>query len=456
MANKVKRGGLNYFVWLIIIVVGLACISASILLFNPNKDVFGIGLKYISHLGENNYNTIKVDDDEKDIISLDIDKFNFNSTYADFTITKDTNYSQITFNMDRKVNGFSNDKDYKGCYLDFKYEDKTLTVDVVAPNLWLPFGKTINIVVYFPKTYDLSEKAFNFNTTEGSITPALNNSAANITIKDLSIKTTSGKITLNNNLNVVSGNVNIKSESSKTLVYCDISSNLNYITKSGKLSVENISGNLNIDTDALDVKCGEIGGNISYASRSGYIRVDKLGKDASTGNFSAEADKMHIADILIGEMTGNIDIPNGEKSNITISKILGEALIETTSGYIKIENANNNVSLKTTSGNIWLTQTSASAKSELETTSGKITTNLTQVKTVDLKSEKGLIEIHVATDLQFKLNYSTEKEIRVSWIVGNMDKTGTLIVGGNAETTNVINATTKYNKIEISDGFALN
>lgn len=457
MASKVKKGFLYYLMWLAFIVFGIACILGTILLFNPNKDVFGFGLKYVSFLNTETYNMVKIDGTDRNIKDLNITTFNINTKYADLRMVIDPVYTQITFEMNRKINGFSNEKGNSVCYLDFDYADgNTLNVNTVAPDFWLALGKNITITMYIPKTYVLNNKTFNIESTSGCFTPDASGSVAEMALGNLNIKTDSGKITLPEGLKITSGMLNVDCKNAQTYIYNNLTSMLNFKTDSGKLYVKKIAGNLNIEANKLDVKCDEVLGNISYSSKTGYIRVGKLGTNDTNGNFTAEIDKLHIADVIIEQMTGDLDIPNASASNITVTSLGGEALVETTSGNIKIGNAQKNVTLKTKSGSVNLTQTSETSKTVIETESGKIATNLTSVGNVSLKSEKGFIEINTATDLQYLFTYSTEKEITVSWIQEQLPKQGTISVGGATETcTSKINATTKSGKIALSDGFEL-
>ena len=455
MASKVKKGLLYYLLWVFLILFGIVCIFASVLLFNKNKDVFGIGLKYVSYLDSDTVNTMMIEGDERTFTGLDIEKFNFNSTYADFTVVIDPVFTQITFIIDKKVNGFSNDKENNGCYLDFNYENKELSVNVVAPTFWLGLGTNIDVVMYVPKTYSLVEKEFNFTTENGNIIPAGRDTVADISMAKLNIVTNLGQVKLFDRLKVETGEVNIECKKSYVYVYSDIKTQLNFKSETGKLYVESISGNLNIESIKLDVKCDFIGGNVWYSSKSGYIRINKLGTNSSNGNFSAEIDKMHIADVIINEMTGDLDIPNAEKSNITVTKLGGEALVETTSGNIKIEQAQKNVTLKTLYGSIFVTQIGISSKTDLQTTSGKITANFTKIEKSEIKSERGLVEINIATDLQFVFNYSTEKEITVSWIRERLDKDGTIYIGGATESTTSMIDVVTGGRIELIDGYGL-
>ena len=457
MASKVKKGFLYYLVWLVVIVVGIACIFASILLFNPNKDVFGIGLRYISHLNTESINQITVNGEKKNIKDLEIEKFNFVSGYGEFNVINDASYSQITLAVNKKTNGFSNDKDYDGCYLKFNYENKVLNIEIVEPKYWLPLSQNVIVTVFIPNTYSLGNKDLSFTSTSGNITPIHTDSTSVISINKLDINTVSGAVTIYNKTNVMSGIVNIDCETSKVNVYCDVKDQLNLNTKYGKIYIDNIAGNLTINAEKLDAKCQKIGGNVSYSCKTGFIRIGKLGTELSGGNFSAEIDKQHIADVVIEEMTGNLSIPNAEMSNIMVDKLGGIALIDTTSGNVNIGNSQNQITIKTKSGSVNLTQTSTFARTDVETESGKIVANFEDVGDVSLKSKSGTIEVNVKTDLQFIFKYSTEKEIKVSWITTSLEKEGTIYVGlnENETTANVIDAKTNSGKISLKDGFEL-
>lgn len=447
MASKTKRGFLYYLLWVAFIGFGIVCLFASVLLFNPGKDVYGIGLRYISHRGAENVNVY--DENNTTFNSLSFDKVVFNSKYSDFSLVKTAEYTQITFGIDKKVNGFSNDENYKGCYLEFNCENNTLNVNVVEPEFWFALAKSIKVVMYYPINYDFSNKTFEFNTDEGQIELPGKTSAGELEIYGLNINSGSGKILTYKELIVNSGIVNITTEKSETYLYNNIGNTLNFKSNNGRLVIEKISGNLTIDTQNLSAKCGTIGGNVSYACKTGYIMINKL-----LGNFTAIIDKMHIADVVIDEIQGNATIPTAESSNITIKKITGEALIDTTSGYVKIEEAHNNVTIKTKNGSVNLTQVGLNTKNDIQTENGVVNANFKDIRNVYIETIKGAINVNVATDLSYKFIYETQNSVTVSWIKEKIEKAGTILIGGASENSiNTLRAISTNGKITLKDGF---
>ena len=152
---------------------------------------------------------------------------------------------------------------------------------------------------------------------------------------------------------------------------------------------------------------------------------------------------MHIANIIIGKMTGQLTLPSSGASNITVTELRGEALINTTSGDVLIENAYNDLAITTESGTITATQNSEMAFSDIKTKNGKVKLTFNKIGTAEIESEKSNIEINVKDGLQFAFDYIVGKEIKISWITQSLQKSGSILSPtANNSTTTHITATT--------------
>ena len=453
MASKVKKGFLYYLLWLAFICFGTVCIFATVLVLNPNKDVFGIGIRYYSNNNVTNYDEVDVDGVMKPLKNIAITQVNINSDYANINVVKNDYHERITFSFDRKIKGFTKSK-VKECSIKLTLEGTTLTVDVVAPEFWIPLSTSLNITMYCPNSLTFENYNFDIKTNSGDVKFGIGN-CIDYSISGLNIETKNGDINLNKKLTVNSGVVNIKTASADTYVYTNVQSELNFETTKGKLYVDEINGNLNIEANTLSAKCNKVYGNVKYSSKNGYIRINKLG-DSANGNFTADVDKMHIANVIIEEMRGNITIPNGESSNITVNNLGGEALINTTIGSVKIGQTSHDVTITTTQGRVEVLQLSLGAKTDITTTSGSIWANFIEVGTARLTTTKGTIAVNVATDKTFVFDYATSGSVSVSWIKEKLNKTGVIYVAGaTASTANKIEAKSTSGKIVLKDGYVI-
>ncbi|MBQ9786503.1 MAG: DUF4097 family beta strand repeat protein, partial [Clostridia bacterium] len=210
--------------------------------------------------------------------------------------------------------------------------------------------------------------------------------------------------------------------------------------------------------DDLKAKCDKILGNITFSSSKGYITVDELGNLAtkSGGNFVATADSMHIANVTINKMAGDVSLPNAEKSDITINELYGDAYVNTTSGRVKLGKCYGLLTIETTSGAVTFTQASAE-RTDVKTLNGKIVGNFNQISVADLKTERANIEVNFNADLRIVINYNSAKDISASWITTTLEKSGTVLTPNTDASSDVVmNITTeKSGSILISNKFIM-
>lgn len=442
MASKVKKGFLYYIAWLAFIVVGVACIFACVLIFNPGKDVFGINLRWVSDTRYVEYQKIN-DTWFKD---ANITTVEFNSTYTNFSVVKNDTYAITTLGLNKHIVGFS-DSDTYTYSTDIKLDGTTLKITVTEPKLSLPLGPNATMTLFCPMDLDLNNISFKVNTTSGGIGFGAQGSNTIVNVKDVDIVTENGGINIASNAKIASGNLDITCKNSTTYIYTNLANQLNIETESSNVYIEKISGNLNISATELKVDAKKILGNVQFCSQKGYMKIDELGDltNKTNGNFTAEVDQMHIANIVIGKMAGNLTLPSSEASSINVGELYGEALIETSSGDVKIENAYKDLSITSNTGSVTFTQNSDTSYCDIKTAKGKIVATFNAVKTAELESENGNIEINAKDGLKFNLDYNAGKNINVSWITTQLNKVGVITsaaVDQGQTTTNTITAKT--------------
>lgn len=461
MASKVKKGILYYIAWAVFILVGLFCIFAVILIFNPGKDVFGINFKYVSDNRTEKFNLVSVGDGQAFIRDLSIETINVNSGFTDIKIETVADYENVTILLNKKIVGFSDAKDVTYKFY-MSYQSGILNITVEEPKLNLSLSPNATLTIFCPKTYSFKDYSFNINTTSGDVYIG-SNTLNELNLKQLNVSTKSGYISVRRLTNINSGNCYLDTETSNIDIYADIKTNLNINTKRSKIYIDQISGNLSIYAEELKSKCNKILGNVEFSSKKGYITIDELGNlvNKTNGHFYSIPDSMHIANIIINKMAGDISLPNAEKSDITVTELYGNAYINTTSGNIKLENAFGQITLNTTSGSVNFTQMS-SKRTYAETVSGKIYANFNNISDSQeentLKTEKANISINFNPDLRIVLNYNSAKGFSASWVTSSLEKQGTLLTP-NTESTckNILNATTSTSgSITISNALTTN
>lgn len=444
MASKVKKGFLYYIAWILFIALGLCCVLATILIFNPGKDVLGIGIRYVNHSNVEKVNKISVAETQTTISSLNLSSINITTGFTDVEVIRSSEYEQITFIIDKKVVGFSQTENVN-YNVKFTLDGSTLNVLTNEPDLWLKLSPQAKITLHCPKEKSFGEILFNIKTDSGSI--SISHSDYGLAMNQLNIETTSGSIYLAQKANFTNGNVNIKSQSSTIDIYSDITNTLKLETNSSKVFIKSISGNLNLSAVESKIKATKILGNVFYSSQKGYIYIDELGNltTKTNGNFTAEADKTHIANVVIEKMSGNLTIPTGDKSDIVVNEIYGEILVNTTSGKVDIKKSYSTTSvyITTLSGSIWINQLE---KTNITATSStaEIHINFLVIGVATITTDSADIYIGLKLNTPAKINYNTKNGLFASWITTALDTAGTLLAPETPEnTTSVLNLTTK-------------
>lgn len=454
MASKVKKGFLYYIAWLLFIVLGLFCIFASILIFSPGKDVFGINFRYVS---DNRTYTINKLTDGSDVLinNTPFSTINVNAGFTDVYVVRQSDYDNITFELNKKIVGFSN-SDKINYAVNVTVSDGALNVNITEPQLSLGLATNASLTIICPKEQSFVGKTFNIATTSGDISFG-SNEGYDVSVGKINATTKSGKVIFNKKTNISSGTASITSESNLIEVKSNLTILLDIKTNSSKIVIDSITGGLDITANELKVKAGKIGKDVKFSSKNGYIYIDELGniQTKEYGNFTAEADKMHIANIIIGKMAGNISIPNGASSDITIDELYGIANIETTSGNVKVIKTYNDFRAKTQGGKVTVTQLSEK-RTNIQTKSGTINANFTMIGlTTDLVSEKGNINVNLKDGLEAKINYSAKSKINISWITTALEKAGSVLLPNTLEnTSNIFNITNLTSgSISINNGY---
>lgn len=440
MASKVKKGFLYYLLWVVFIALGIFCILLAILMFNPGKDVLGIGLRYVSDRSVVKYDQVDVNGNKEFIKDLNIDTIEINSKFTNFEVIRNADYEQFKVVVDKKIIGFSQ-TDKVNHVVTLSLDGKTLKVDVTEPELWISLSPTATVTLVCPKNLTLKDHNININTKSGRVMVGEGETYA-VELNGLNVKTETGEVNINSASKFQTGIVNIETKTSPININSNITNELNIITDSSKIFINKIDGNFNVEATELEVKANKILGNVKFSSQKGYIRIGELGNltTMTNGNFTSVADKTSIANVIIEKMAGDLVLPTADKSNIEIGELCGEALIETTSGNVTIEKANNVLSIKTNSGDVEFTQTSK-LYTDVKTISGKITANFADIGTAILETEKADIKVNTKQGLLFAFNYSTKNEISVSWITTALAKVGTIYSPNGENSPNSITAT---------------
>lgn len=442
MAKTVTKGFMYYLCIFASIIIGGLCIFLAILIFNPGQDIYGLGISYVSYTRDDRYTKLK---DSPIFDQGGIDQINVTTDRALVSIEYSTYLSNFSVSFDRKVNGIAKTSK-QDLNIDIKYNNKILDITTIEPDMIITGGNSIVVKLICPKGFSLSNTDVKITTNSGGI--YVGDSEHNTPIKNLTIESKSGNIALNQKLNVTSGIVNIKSETSRIDIYSNIANSLNIEQKKGRITLGDTNGNVSIaNTDVLEANISKISGSLEVVtSQNGYLNVN--------------------------ELSGNLTATNMNNTNVNINKILGEAVITTTGGNVYIQesrggcnittgggNVNlislfNTCTVKTNSGDIGITSNSPAGKIISATTeSGDIGLNILAISRVDLTTNKGNINIKIS-DTPCVFNYAAAKSAQIVWYTNGIQNSGIeYLFGANTGSTSFIYATANNGKIVLDSGY---
>ncbi|MDY2696248.1 MAG: DUF4097 family beta strand repeat-containing protein [Eubacteriales bacterium] len=447
--SKVKRGFLYYLLIFCALLLGLFCIFAAILIFNPGKDVYGINLRYVSHHKE--IIKYKSTDTNTNLDDLSFSSVEFNSGSTDFEIDYDLDAVFTSVHFKPYVTALSKNED-TNFTLKIELVGSKLVISVEEPELWLTFSNRTSVSFVCPKNKTFANYDFNINTKSGNVGIG-DKTQKPYEIKSLNITTESGEVLIHNNMKVSSQDINIKTNTGRITVNSNITGTLSIENDKGKLDIGNLKGSLKIiNHDRLEADCTSVAKNVSIRSINGYIRVGSLGENFSNGHFTT-TDSAENTNIVIEKMTGNATITN-TTGYVAINDLGGQALIETTTGNVEINKAYNNCDVKTLNGSVNITQLGETARTTVKTEKGNITLNFAEIGTANLTTKQASIFINVTTGKPFILDYTTKNGIEASWATTDLGDSGILYVSGaESSSTKRIVAIAENGKINVKEGF---
>lgn len=475
--SKVKKSFFYYLFVFLGFVFGAFCILATILIFNPGQDIYGIGIRFVNFnkLSDYYYTTEEIEANRTKIQHGTYDTVKFTSDYTNFNISYDVDEHNTRVRLQPAITALSKSENID-LKISISITNNVLNIEVTEPELWIGFSKAATVYLILPKNGNFTAVDFDITTKSGAIKFG-DKSDKQYEVNSININSESGSIEFGNNLNIVSGNVNIKAKNSRVNIDSNIGTALNIENENGKIDIDTISGDIHLTSSkTLEVNANKIGGDVYVNSTNGYLNIKQLGSTLISqnsninkvvgyveefasnqtlvsyinGNFVSETN-LDNTNIIIGKMTGDADIES-QTGYVTIGKLGKKADITTTSGSIEIQNAYNNIDAVSTSGAITITQHSNLANTILISDVGKITANFTELGSAQLTT-KGDIDVNAKTGLAFKFVYNA-KAISVNWISTELPLSGYVLVSGAIEaTTTIVTANSSNGKVTLKDGF---
>lgn len=266
---------------------------------------------------------------KNETISLEnIDQINFNTKSNDVKIIS-SNTNEL------RVVQYSSKKTKEKDLFTYKKEDNNLSIEDNYSDFCVGFCFNVGAryEIYIPSTYT---KNLNINEISGDIKVEEHD----INLNNLSLKTTSGDIEINNNItantltvdtksgeiqmaNIKANKANIQSISGDLYLASIISKDIYMHTISGEVEVSNLIGKLDIKTTSGDIEINRfsIKGNSKIASTSGDVDVI-LNNDSP-------------CNVIMNSVSGDKNLPNNSS---LVGKGTYKLEIQTTSGDIEVNN----------------------------------------------------------------------------------------------------------------------
>lgn len=466
--DKVKRGFGFYLFMLLLIILAAFLVIVMVMLFSPGKSI--LGYKYFSYNNdEGKAYTQSTDATPVDLDFDSIDEIVVNTGSADVKISKSvTEGSKDSIIVVNTAKGFaksSSNTDFSCSILlsTVKVEDtdnlkQVLNITVVEPEGFLYFSRniSINICAKRDASRNFENSAFTITTKSGEV--AVDEDCRGLTIKDLTVSTDNGNISIANNFKkqndedpiktIAFNSLYLSTNNGKVSTPCNltVSNTAKFsIGEKGEFDLLNVTDYRGVQLvvnngsfSAKDIVAGTTPntGVKVLSLNNGSINIENIYSN-TTGTMGVfdtnRADKLGKAKITIGSV-GSLSIPYGEAVNIVIGKLRGQSLINTTSGSVTISEAlTAPCFIETTSGNINVCIDDTNLNSQyayldeedrahnFESQKGKITLKYaTEIKSISNIKTKGGVDIKIHKDSKFLLTLNTYNETPIKELDKNV------------------------------------
>ena len=448
---KVKGGILVYLFVLIGIVLGVALILGAIMIISPGVEIFG--LSYIN--ANTRYNYV-------------IDR----SGFADFnnydTIIVETDYSNITLRVgvqqtaqscvyvNNHVNGFVRaDENYSG-RLSYSIDGTTLSFKLVEDKPWLTLTDSRTVEIRVNENTDISGVNFIFKSRYGSI-----NLGGGVIEDEAPMEFVAASATLEaggaisvGEVADVSGALSMKTTSGNIDVVGDkVASLVIFETESGRITADNLNS-VRLSSNSGGARLGDVAGNFNYDSRSGVLEAGNV-----SGSFIATA-KVKLANISLGEVSGEVGLSKGEDINFEADRIGGFARIVTQKGNVYIGNGTSGLGgqaeINVGAGDVRVLVEDQNASAlEIATTSASITATFNgYAGNKTLTTESGQININLRYDSSLNLTLKSQGRAYLVYddnrLIESPDETLEIRGGSSFSDNNVMIVSGNNNTININ------
>lgn len=451
MAGKKSGGGFKTFLLiLIVIVLSFFLISAAWLIVVPDSKIFGV-----SYASFNKNEVVEVAG-SKTVLFTNYSKIIVDATSeghgnARVQVNYGTGLSELRLVQNSK--GFLKDGARDAYTLNVDASAGTLNIKLLEPNynfVKLDSQTVLKINISAINEPNISNLDITIKTNNGSIYVGGNTDeslkAFDMSIKNLDLTSTSGRIVLNDVVDVT-GSVALNSKNSSVNINDDISATtVSLASVKGRISTQDFSNaDVSIESTKSHIVLGNVAGDLTLNTRSGTVEVQNVYGDFQTGS------KIQNAYIKIAEIFGDASINNYETEiSVKIDKIGGQTVVKAGSKSINIGEIGGYANITTKSGAITIVKPSTNTEDIiLQTTSGTINASLYDIVGSNVfTTNSGTINVDYDSAKEFVLNASTTKGV-IYWKGDKVENMSGHIVGVAPDASNNITASATSGRINL-------
>lgn len=359
-----------YLGFFLLILFGGFLVLLVILLFNPGQTV--LGMQYFSYSESNIYQkTTNAAQTPLELATADkYQKIEINVDYASVIVEKNEDYNKDGVVIVNNSKGFVLAREAVKWEYSVLVEGNTLKINVKEPAAFLFFSKDIRVIVHIAKksANPFSNTTFDITTKSASVTIGGSEDspyAYDFNVGNVKMTSEAGSLKITKRVNYESegekqtfGSLLLSlgsgsfGPSAKELIVSDFG----FISTSGSFAASKVSitNAGTIKTNSGTVKVEEVNGNLDIESQNGYF---KFGKIVGNLNLPCADMKMDSSKFYIDEIDGDLTVIEGQNSNFEVKAVSGDVNMKLTSGKVKIGSgaekyAAKSVVITTTTGSI--------------------------------------------------------------------------------------------------------
>lgn len=411
--DKVKNGFFLYFGLFLLIILAVVLIIFVVMLFMPGTSI--LGLEYFSN--SNKILVTQTTDASKTEINFDSPNFSsveINCSYANVYVQKNNELKRNAVYILNNSKGFVTSSNAKDFHYDVKIEGGVLKVSVSEQNAFLYFSKDIKIIFQIANenSNPLKNKSVKIKTTDGNVYvggSVITGYSHDLDLSSLDIQTSGGSVFLSKHAPNSYNTLNVKTQSGDIIINdASISAdNMLLDSASGNINVNEISSsnNINLNSEKGSITINKINGNVVSKCSNAYMQISDINGSI---DFSPSSKSFASSVIKIGNVSGNFYATEARDTDFEISHIGNSAQIETSTGYIKIDDGIVSGSkIKTVSGEIDIKVASHASSVEVQSNKGNINLHLPeQFSSVTVANDVGQTYLYLPKDYGYTFYFS--------------------------------------------------